>query len=197
MPIEIVLGVEIRQTVAKEHKMTLVKIDHADLKIDIVYATANNFIGEVAYVNATPMLHPDAADALYKAAELAKAIGLRLHIWDTYRPQAVQQRFWNFRPDERFVSNPLKGSDHTRGIAVDLTLETLNGEMLDMGTGFDASIVQSYHGATDISPEAQRNRYLLLGIMTTAGFSLLKTEWWHYALPNSINYPLIEDYDFS
>ena len=66
----------------------------------------------------------------------SKKIGLKLKIFDAYRPVYVQKTLWEFLPDSNFIAPPHKGSPHSRGVAVDLTL-TKDGEELDMGTGFD------------------------------------------------------------
>jgi D-alanyl-D-alanine dipeptidase len=68
------------------------------------------------------------------------------------------------------------------------------GLPLDMGTHFDAFTPLSHHGA-DVSPDAQRNRHLLLGIMSTAGWDFYSKEWWHFQLFDPRRYPLVEDRD--
>src|SRR5699024_11620625 len=89
------------------------------------------------------------------------------------------------------LSDPSQGSNHTRGIAVDLTLINSQGEPLDMGTDFDEMSETSHHLYPGYDPQVQQNRFLLLGIMQKAGFQPLPTEWWHYELPNRHLYPLI------
>ena len=174
--------------------MTLVPIQHAAIDVQLAYATTENFAGEVLYT--TPedrqaRLHRHAADALFHAADRAAALGLRFLLLDAYRPQAVQRRLWEVRPDPEFVADPEIGSDHSRGTAVDLTLTRADGTVLDMGTDFDAALQQSHHSRIDIHREAQQNRLILLGLMVGAGFEMNPYEWWHYALENSENYPLL------
>lgn len=111
---------------------------------------------------------------------------------DAYRPSAVQRVFWEKLPDPDYVADPAVGSDHTRGIAVDLTLADQDG-WLDMGTDFDASVIQSHHDRDDVSPAAIRNRVLLRQGMEAAGFLHNPTEWWHYALPRRPEFALIDD----
>ena len=79
-------------------------------------------------------------------------------------------------------------------MAVDLTLLD-GGRELDMGTGFDAFTPLSHHGRTDVSNAAQRNRLLLMGLMTTAGWDFYRNEWWHYQLFDARRYALISDTD--
>jgi D-alanyl-D-alanine dipeptidase len=62
-----------------------------------------------------------------------------------------------------------------------------------MGTAFDAFTPLSHHGSTGVSEEAQRNRLVLLGLMTQAGWDFYRNEWWHYQLFNSRDYPLVSD----
>jgi len=171
----------------------LVEIDHPSLIIDLVYGTTHNFIGKKIYTQPQALLHPKAASCLYQAADLAQSLGLKLHIWDTYRSPAAQTILWQHLPDPRFVADPAIGSDHARGIAVDLTLADGSGRLLDMGTDFDEMREQSYHGRTDIPVEAQKNRLLLLGLMQLAGFIFNPHEWWHYALPHAETYAFIHD----
>lgn len=167
-----------------------------DVFIDIAYATPNNFTGQPVYKSPRCYLHPDAHDALLRAIKLADAQGLKFKIFDAYRPTEAQWILWQHTPDPNFLADPAKGSPHSRGVAIDLTLCDKNGVALDMGTAFDAFMPQSHHGAFDISAKAQANRLLLLGIMTLAGWDFYRNEWWHYQLFNArATYPLWADKD--
>lgn len=164
-----------------------------DVDISIAYATNDNFTGVPVYSRAGCYLHPEAADALQRAIARAARLGYRIKVFDAYRPTEAQWRLWNHTPDPDFLADPNKGSPHSRGVAVDLTLLDAKGNELDMGTAFDAFTSASHHGAEDISEEAIRNRLLLLGIMTCAGWDFYRNEWWHYQLFNSRQYPLLSD----
>ncbi len=166
-----------------------------DVALDIAYATAANFTGKPVYTRPGCYLHADAEAALQRAVELARPLGLRLKIFDAFRPSEAQWALWNFRPDPEFLADPRKGSPHSRGVAVDLTLIDARGHALDMGTGFDAFTPLSHHGSTAIPEPAQRNRFLLLGLMSAAGWDFYKNEWWHYQLFDSRKYPLLSDAD--
>jgi D-alanyl-D-alanine dipeptidase len=168
-----------------------------DVALSIAYATEDNFTGKPVYARAACYLHPDAAAALSKAIGLAAAIGLRIRIFDGFRPSEAQWVLWNVRPDPEFLADPRRGSPHSRGVAVDLTLIGRDGKDLDMGTGFDAFTPLSHHGSLAVPQAAQRNRHLLLGLMTTAGFDFYRNEWWHYQLFDSRRYPLLTDADLS
>lgn len=160
---------------------------------DIAYATADNITGKPVYQRPGCYLHPDAAEKLARAIDLARALGLSLKIFDAYRPTEAQWALWNAKPDPDFLADPRRGSPHSRGVAVDVTLLDEAGRQLDMGTPFDAFTPQSHHGRTDVSVAAQRNRLLLLGLMSAAGWDFYRNEWWHYQLFDSRRYPLIDD----
>ena len=165
-----------------------------DLDVYLAYATANNFTEAPVYKNAHCFLHTDAAENLARAIELAGRLGYRLLIFDALRPSEAQWALWNHTPDPDFLADPRRGSPHSRGVAADLTLLDSDGTPLDMGTGFDNFTPLSHHGA-DVSLDAQRNRHLLLGIMSTAGWDFYSKEWWHYQLFDPRRYPLVDDAD--
>lgn len=166
-----------------------------DVEVALAYATADNFTGRPVYAAAAGcFLHRDAAALLARAAELARALGLRLRVLDAFRPAEAQWVLWNHTPDPGFLADPRRGSPHSMGAAVDLTLVDGAGAELDMGTAFDAFTPLSHHGNQAIPPEAQRNRHLLMGIMTTAGWDFYRNEWWHYQLFNArARYPVLSD----
>ena len=175
--------------------MTLLEItpESHGVVLDIAYATKRNFTGKPVYARPGCYLHQDAAAKLAKASELAKAVGLRLKIFDAFRPSEAQWVLWNFRPDPEFLADPRKGSPHSRGAAIDLTLIDTSGKPLDMGTDFDAFTPLSHHGCLAIPVAAQRNRFLLLGLMSAAGWDFYGNEWWHYQLFHARNYPVLGD----
>lgn len=164
--------------------------------VALAYATADNFTGQPVYrPDAGAWLHQDAARLLANAVELAAPLGLKLLILDAFRPSEVQWKLWNHTPDPDFLADPKRGSPHSMGVAVDLTLiDQVTGHALDMGTAFDAFTPLSHHGNLQISPQAQRNRHLLMGIMTTAGWDFYRHEWWHYQMFNArASYPVLAD----
>ena len=175
--------------------MKLVEIapPHYDVEQIIAYATANNFTGSPVYSRDGCYLHQDAAEALERAIKYAAGMGLRFKIFDAYRPPEAQFKLWEHTPDPNFLAHPERGSPHSRGVAVDLTLLDGSGAELDMGTEFDAFTHLSHHRCVEVSAQAQQNRLILLGIMTLAGFDFYSNEWWHYQLFNSRNYDLIPD----
>ena len=167
--------------------------DRFGVEIDLKYATPENLTGKPIYLRAGCYLLPEAAEALQRAVAIAAPLGYRLRVYDAFRPSEGQWALWNAMPDPNYVADPRKGGPHTRGAAVDLTLVDASGSVLDMGTGFDDLRTLSHHGVLEISPEAQRNRILLLGIMTAAGWDFYRNEWWHYQLFDSRRFPSLSD----
>jgi zinc D-Ala-D-Ala dipeptidase len=165
-----------------------------DVLFDIAYATTNNFTGRPVYARPACFLRPEAAACLRRAIELARPHGLRLKIFDAYRPSEAQWKLWHHTPDPEFLADPRRGSPHSRGVAVDLTLVDASGNELAMGTPFDAFTPLSHHGRTDLAPAVQANRLLLLGLMTAAGWDFYRNEWWHYQLFDARNrFPVLSD----
>ena len=125
--------------------------------------------------------------------------GYRLKVFDAYRPASAVRHFvmWGiedldlrmkpfFYPDlEKTQLFPLgyisARSNHTHGSTIDLTL-TQSGQPVDMGTDFDWMMDKSHHGASGLTPEQEKNRALLRGVMCWAGFRPIESEWWHYSL---------------
>ncbi|RDD63586.1 D-alanyl-D-alanine dipeptidase [Ferruginivarius sediminum] len=164
-----------------------------DVVLDLRYATPDNVTGAPIYGRAAAYLHEEAAGLLRRAIELARPLGYRFKLFDAFRPTEAQWRLWHCYPSDEFVADPRRGSPHSRGAAVDLTLIDAAGRELEMGTGFDAFTPQAHHARTDIPEVAQRNRAVLLGIMTAAGWDNFRNEWWHYQLFNARRLPLISD----
>ncbi|HZB93592.1 MAG TPA: D-alanyl-D-alanine dipeptidase [Stellaceae bacterium] len=177
--------------------MSLIEITEAshDVVIALAYATAANITGKPLYRNPRCFLHQDAAAHLARAVALARPLGLRLKLFDAFRPSEAQWLLWNACPDPAFLADPRHGSPHSRGIAVDVTLLDSAGAELDMGTAFDAFTPLSFHANTEIAPAAQANRLVLLGLMTAAGWDFYANEWWHYQLFDPRRYPLLGDAD--
>ncbi|CAO4844849.1 MAG: D-alanyl-D-alanine dipeptidase [Holosporales bacterium] len=174
--------------------MTLIHVTPDDnVLLDLRYATVENFTQKPVYGKALCYLHKDAFEKFEIAVKIAATLGFKLKIFDAFRPQFAQQKLWDHTPDPTFITDPKRGSHHTRGVAVDVTLVDSAGQELDMGTPFDDFTPQSFHGNLDIPEQAIQNRLTLLGIMSTAGFDFYKNEWWHYQLFNPRTYDLILD----
>jgi D-alanyl-D-alanine dipeptidase len=170
----------------------LVQISHPAINVELAYATPMNFAGRVLYSDARAYLRTEAATALYSAADILADKGLQLVLLDAFRPVSVQKALWAIRPDPEFVADPAIGSDHSKGIAVDVTLADASGH-LDMGTDFDAPMPQSHHDRLDIPEPAIERRLVLRAAMAKAGFQANPHEWWHYALADGQRYSRIDD----
>src|SRR5471030_2957800 len=108
-----------------------------EVVVDLKYAAADNITGRVIYREKRCLLHPDAARALARSVEVAALAGLTLILYDAYRPRVAQLCLWDACPDPRYVMDVNLGSHHSRGVAVDVALRDGDGEVLDMGSGFD------------------------------------------------------------
>ncbi len=158
------------------------------IRLDLRYATDNNFVDEKMYDCGRCFLRPDVAIAVVDAHRFLQKQGLGLKMYDCYRPRPIQWKLWNKVPDARYVADPRKGSMHNRGMAVDLTIVDSLGNELDMGTDFDFFGKEAYHNYRDHSAEIADNRALLLKTMEAHGFRPTSTEWWHYSYkPKTFN----------
>jgi D-alanyl-D-alanine dipeptidase len=175
--------------------MALVAVTEAefDIEIRLAYAGTDNFTGRPVYARALCYLHRDAASALGRAVAAARRLDLRLRLFDAFRPTEAQWRLWRSRPEPTFLADPRRGSPHSRGVAVDLTLIDRHGAPLDMGCGFDEFSERAHHDHSGVSANAQRNRFILLGLMSAAGWDFYMREWWHYQLFDARRYPLYSD----
>lgn len=163
-------------------------------KLDVRYATTNNFTRRQLYPDAKAFVHRDTARALAGVQQDLANRGLSLKIYDGYRPPAVQQRMWDLIRDERYVSNPaVNKGRHTRGTAVDVTLVDRRGRELDMGTGFDDFTERAKPDYPDLTATQKRNRRLLAATMIRHGFEPFPHEWWHFDLKHWQRYPVIRE----
>jgi D-alanyl-D-alanine dipeptidase len=167
-----------------------------DVAIELIYASENNFTGQVIYERPLCFLHPQAEAGLRKAIAAARACGFQLKILDAFRPQEAQEALWAVAPNPDYVADPKKGSHHTRGVAVDITLIGADGQVLDMGTPVDTMSTASHHFHAAHPAAIQVNRMRLLTLMLEAGFVHHPREWWHYQLPDAAQFPLIDSHAF-
>jgi D-alanyl-D-alanine dipeptidase len=186
-----------RLTLASEHIAASPAFRHlssiAGIAVDLRYAGPNNFVGRDLY---SPYdcawLHVEAASALEAAvAWLAEhAPGHTLLVLDALRPQRVQQQLWDALAGtglQMYLADPARGSIHSYGMALDLTILDPQGQELDMGTGFDdmtdlshPALEEGCLAAGAISEQQVANRQLLRAAMFGAGFVGIRTEWWHF-----------------
>ena len=165
------------------------EIEGSRIKLDIRYATTNNFVKKQLYDCPRCFLRPEVAKEILKINEILKDKGLKLKLFDCYRPRPIQQKLWNIKPDARYVTPPTKGSMHNRGLAIDLTIIDDTGKQLDMGTGYDYFGIKAYHTTTNLPKQVLENRKLLKSLLESHGFKAIRTEWWHYSYTQK-SYPL-------
>lgn len=152
--------------------------------LDIRYAGDQNFTKRRIYDCGRCYLRPEAADLLEKVrSELWKTRRLKLKLFDCYRPSPAQDSLWAIFPNPAYVTPPHKGSMHSRGMAIDLTLTNAEGKELDMGTPYDYFGVEAHTDFLELPDEILKNRGILSAAMAKQGFRPIRTEWWHFSLP--------------
>ena len=152
------------------------------IQVDLRYATADNFTGEVIYDFSDAWLRYGTVCKLADAQERLLELGYSLCIWDAFRPAEAQDRLWAVYPDGNYVANPANGySGHTRGDTVDVTLVTETGEPVELPPGFDDFSALADRDYSDLSEPAAANARLLETVMTDAGFQPYFGEWWHFS----------------
>jgi D-alanyl-D-alanine dipeptidase len=164
----------------------------ATIAIDLRYATPHNRFGCRLYPAACALLRRPVAARLARAQANLRQQGLGLKVWDAYRPASVQRRMWALKPGSRFIANPRRGSKHSRGAAVDVTLVDRLGRELPMPTPFDEFSRRAHPRYPGGSPASRHNRALLRRAMEAAGFRQNPGEWWHYDDPYWRRYPLLD-----
>lgn len=185
-------------TFRKPDLVELVKLDRT-IKLDIRYATSNNFLGRPVYKEARAFLQRPAAEALARANKALRKKGYGLIVHDGYRPWSVTKAFWDATPADKkeFVADPSQGSRHNRGCAVDLSLfNSKTGKVVAMPSGYDEMTERSHINYTGGTEEQRRLRDLLRNAMEAEGFAVYEPEWWHYDYKDWNEYPIL-NIDFS
>jgi zinc D-Ala-D-Ala dipeptidase len=165
------------------------------IKLDIRYATANNFVGRPVYTEARAFLQRPAAEALVRAHRAVKEKGYGLLIFDGYRPWTVTKLFWDVTPKSKreFVANPKEGSKHNRGCAVDLSLYDLRtGSEVQMPSAYDEMSPRAYPSYAGGTPEERERRDVLRAAMEAQGFTVEPNEWWHFNCKEWRAYPILD-----
>jgi D-alanyl-D-alanine dipeptidase len=171
----------------------LTKLDPT-IRLDIRYATKNNFLGKPVYKEPRAFLQRPAAEALARINQSLRTQGYGLVVFDGYRPWAVTKVFWDATPADKkiFVADPTKGSRHNRGCAVDLSLFDLKtGAQVQMPSDYDEMTERAHINYECATPEAKRLRELLRAAMTAEGFAVFEPEWWHYDYKDWKEYPIM------
>jgi D-alanyl-D-alanine dipeptidase len=177
----------------KPDLVELVTLDPT-IKLDVRYATTNDFLGTPVYTQARAFLQRPAAEALVRANHELKALGFGLIIHDGYRPWYVTKIFWDATPDDKkiFVADPQAGSKHNRGCAVDLSLYDLKtGLEVAMPSGYDEMSERAYADYPGGTDEERARRALLKQAMEKQGFAVIPKEWWHFDYKDWKQYPIL------
>jgi zinc D-Ala-D-Ala dipeptidase len=160
------------------------------IRLDIRYATPNNFTHVAVYPAPRCFLRKAVAERLAKVQAGLEKEGLGLKVYDCYRPFSIQKKFWTLVPNEDWVAKPVEkdgkrvsGSKHNRGAAVDLTLVDAAGNEVPMPSGFDDFTEKARRDYTGGDPAARANAKRLETAMVKQGFEPLPTEWWHFDGP--------------
>ena len=167
--------------------------------IDMKYNSEDNFLKKNVYKDfgiESAYVHQDVYDKLKTLEPVLKKKKLKLVIFDAYRPLEVQKAMWEILPDSRYVANPKTGSLHNRGVAIDVALADEAGNYLEFPTEFDSFEAKASH-SYECAPKEQHkceNRALLKSLMESIGLTSIRTEWWHYQLPNAKAYPILSIY---
>jgi zinc D-Ala-D-Ala dipeptidase len=163
------------------------------IKLEIRYATTNNFAGTKFYDQPRAFMQRPAAEAVVRAHRALRALGYGLLIHDAYRPWYVTRMFWDAMPDDKrwLVANPAEGSKHNRGAAVDLTLyDRKTGRPIEMPSTYDESTGRAhadYPGGTALQ---RWHRALLRNALVGEGFLVNPLEWWHFDYGNWRDYAI-------
>lgn len=176
---------EYRRQVAADPDLELVDLEKIipGIRLDLRYATRNNFMGRPLYGAARALLRRPVAERLLKVQASLAPRGLGLLVFDAYRPYSVTVEMWRSKKAKPiYLSPPSLGSRHNRGIAVDLALAHLKtGKPVPMPTDFDEFSPRAGHAYTQLDPARIANRRILKEVMAAHGFFAFDREWWHYS----------------
>ena len=165
------------------------------IRLDVRYATSNNFVGRPVYDEPRAFLQRPAAEALVRAHRALASQGYGLLIFDGYRPWRVTKLFWDVTPESQreFVADPREGSKHNRGCAVDLSLYDLATRAeVAMPSGYDDFTEKASPDYAGGTLEQRRARDVLRAAMEKEGFTVESNEWWHFNYRDWKSYPILD-----
>jgi zinc D-Ala-D-Ala dipeptidase len=173
----------------------LVDVDRLDstLRLNVRYATSDNFVGRPVYPVARALLVRPVAEAVIRVHRALEGRGYGLVVFDAYRPWSVTKLFWDTLPAEKrpFVAPPSRGSNHNRGCAVDLSLfERATGRESVMPSAYDEMSERASPRYAGGDAAARERRDLLRAAMEAGGFRVDKGEWWHFNHRTCPEYPI-------
>ncbi len=177
----------------KPDLVELIRIDPT-IKLDIHYASSNNFLGTPLYTEARAFMQRPAAEAVVRVNRRLHEQGLGLLIFDAYRPWYVTRMFWDATTEKEhpYLADPAGGSRHNRGCAVDLTIYDLKtGQPISMPSTYDDFSERAHPDYAGGSDEERAHREFLRKAMEAEGFSIYPTEWWHFDYKEWRKYPIL------
>lgn len=168
-------------SIDSNNKMIDIEKYLSGIKLDIKYATTDNFTKVVVYSSSSAFLRLPVAQKLKEVLQELKSACLGLIIYDAYRPYSITLKFWEMYKDTNFVAAPWTGSRHNRGAALDCSLYDLKtGLELSMPTKFDDFSEKAQSTYMNLPQEKINNRELLIRTMSKYGFRVYPSEWWHF-----------------
>ncbi len=183
-----------QETGKRESELVELVVLDPTIRLDIRYASSNNFLGAPMYSSARAFLQRPAAEAVVRAHRALAAYGYGILIHDAYRPWYVTKMFWDATTgaDHEFVADPASGSRHNRGAAVDLTLcDRTTGAPVRMTGGYDEFSRRSYARYPGGTGLQRWQRDLLRRVLEAEGFAVNPSEWWHFDFGAWREYPLL------
>jgi D-alanyl-D-alanine dipeptidase len=186
---------EYLESVKKNRNKELIEIQKAvpGIKLDIRYATKNNFMKQVMYTQPRAFARRPVVEQLKKIQAALKVKGYGLKIYDAYRPYAITVAFYKKASDKNFVADPARGSKHNRGCAVDLTLIDLKtGKEIPMPTPYDSFSPAAAPHYNKLPANVIKNRDFLIQTMHAHGFKVIYNEWWHFDFTGFQKYELMD-----
>jgi zinc D-Ala-D-Ala dipeptidase len=186
------MAVPSKPLAARQERLVDIRRLVPKIRLDIRYATTNNFTQTQLYRQPRCVLRASVANRLAQVQADLATEGFGLKLYDCYRPLSVQRKMWEIVPDGRYVANPSRGSRHNRGAAVDLALVDRQGNDLPMPTDFDDFSERAWRTSREASSEARENSQILEAAMVKRGFIPLETEWWHFDGPGWEKFPVID-----
>lgn len=180
--------------VRQDTDLVLVKDYIPDIDVDLQYATAGNFTKKQVYEFTDLYLRYGTVIKLMLAQQELRTYGLRLKVWDGFRPVSAQYDLWIAYPNPVYVVNPENGfSDHSKGGSLDVTLVDELGYELEMPSQYDDFTSKADRNYSDCSEKAAENAALLQAVMEKYGFAGDEKEWWHFV--DRTEYPVEECFD--
>ena len=161
---------------------------------ELMYATQENFTGQVIYDFQDAYLRYGTVKKLAGVCRDLAEMGLYIKIWDGFRPVSAQFALWEVCPDPTYVADPnVSFSSHSRGNTLDVTLVDENGVELEMPTGFDDFSAKADRDYSDCTAAAANNADILEILMEKHGFTGYAGEWWHYS--DTMSYPVEREFE--